>query len=130
MTAMKTIKLLIALLLLGAGNAWADRGGHVHFGVAIGPYWGPWYYPPSAYYYPPYQYQPYYSPVLVEPPPPQVYIEQQPVPGAAPVAPVTPVAAAPVSHWYYCAKAKGYYPYVKKCPGGWQKVSPQPPDQP
>jgi len=22
----------------------------------------------------------------------------------------------------------GYYPYVKQCPGGWQKVSPQPPE--
>ncbi len=121
---MKAIKLVIALLLLGAigvGDALADRGGHVHFGLAIGPYWGPWYYPPSSYYYPPY-YQPYYPPVVVERPVPQVYVEQLPAPAAAP--------AAPAGYWYYCAVAKGYYPYVRACPSGWQKVSPQPPGQP
>lgn len=119
---MKTLKLIIALLLLGtvsAGNAWADRG-HVHFGVMIGPYWGPMYYPPPPYYYPP------YYPVVVTHPAPQVYIEQQP----APAAPAAPVAAAPTNYWYYCAAAKGYYPYVKECPSGWQKVLPQPPGQP
>ncbi|MDO8788116.1 MAG: hypothetical protein Q7J42_08615 [Sulfuritalea sp.] len=124
---MKTIKLLIALLLLGAGgigNAWADRGhGHVRFGVMIGPYWGaPWHYPPPRYYYPP-----YYPPVVIERPVPQVYIEQQQEPAAPPPA---PVAAAPASYWYYCAAAQGYYPYVKECPGGWQKVLPQPQGQP
>lgn len=112
---MKSIKWIIALLLLGGfgmGNAWADRG-HVNFGVTIGPYWGPWYYPPAPYYYPP-----YYPPVVVEPPSRQVYIEQQ------------PADAASTNYWYYCATAKGYYPYVKVCPSGWQKVLPQPPDQP
>ena len=116
---MKTITLVLALLfslagLAGAGNAWADRG-HVHLGVTIGPYWGPWYYPPLGYY----PYTPYYAPVVVERPAPQVYVEQQPVV-------VAPTAA---NYWYYCAAARGYYPYVKECPGGWQKVSPQPTDQ-
>ena len=128
MVIVKSIKLLIALLLLGAGgvgNAWADHG-HVRFGVMVGPYWGaPWHYPPP-YYYPPY-YAPYYPPVVVERPVPQVYIEQQQAPAAPPPA---PVAAAPANYWYYCAAAKGYYPYVKECPGGWQKVSPQPQGQP
>jgi hypothetical protein len=27
-------------------------------------------------------------------------------------------------HSYYCHNPDGYYPYVKQCPGGWQKVSP------
>lgn len=120
---MKAIKLIVALVLLavaGAGPAWADRhhGGHVRFGVSIGPFWGPLYYPPPPYYYPP-----YYSPVMVERP--VVYVEQQPAPA--------PEAAAPApanNWWYYCAAAKGYYPYVKSCAGGWQKVSPQPPGQP
>ena len=122
---MKTFKLLIAILLLGAGgvgNAWADHG-HGHFGVIIGPYWGPWYYPPHPYYYPP-----YYPQVVVERPAPQVYIEQQPAPAAQP-APPAPVVAAPVNYWYYCAAARGYYPYVRECPSGWQKVLPQPPGQ-
>ncbi len=128
---MKNVKWIIALLLLGAGgvgNAWADHYGHGHghgdvrFGVMIGPYWGgPWYYPPPSYYYPP-----YYAPVVVERQVPQVYIEQQPAPAEAPPA---PVAAAPANYWYYCAAAKGYYPYVKECPSGWQKVSPQPAGQ-
>ena len=137
---MKTTKLIIVLLLLGAGgagNAWADhRHGGVRFGVMIGPYWGgPWpypsphYYPP--YYYPPYYYPPHYAypPVVIERPAPQVYIEQPQAPAAPPLPPA-PVAAAPANYWYYCAAAQGYYPYVKECPGGWQKVLPQPQGQP
>jgi len=131
---MNKIKLTIALLLLGAGgvgNAWADRGhghghgrdhGNVRFGIMIGPYWGaPWHYPPP--YYPR-----YYPQIVVQPQAPQVYIEQP----QAPVAPLppAPVAAAPANYWYYCAAARGYYPYVKECPSGWQKVLPQPPGQP
>lgn len=117
-------QLAVALLLLGtagAGSAWADHGhGRAHFGVYIGPAWGPWYYPPPYYYYPP-----YYPPVIVErPAQPQVYIEQ-----TAP--PVTVQAPAPQTHyWYYCSATKAYYPYVRECPSGWQKVSPQPAGQP
>jgi hypothetical protein len=125
---MKRITIIAALLLLGAGGvgtAWADRG-HVRFGITIGPYWGgPWHYPPPVYYYPPY-YAPYYAPVVVQPPAPQVYIEQPQVPAAPPA----PIAAAPVSYWYYCAAAKGYYPYVRECPSGWQRVLPRPQGQP
>jgi FKBP-type peptidyl-prolyl cis-trans isomerase FkpA len=29
------------------------------------------------------------------------------------------------SFWYYCDDAKAYYPYVRECPSGWQKVVPQ-----
>ncbi len=124
---MKTMKFIIALLLLGSlgmSSAWADRG-HVHFGVMIGPYWGgPWYYPP------PYYYPPYYPPVVVASPAPQVYIEQQPASTDAPVSPAAPTATTQTNYWYYCAAKESYYPYVKDCPSGWQKVSPQPPDQP
>ncbi len=114
---------MMAILLIGTagmGNAWADRG-HAHIGVMVGPYWGPWYYP-STYYYPP-----YYPPVVVESSDPQVYLEQQ---RAASAAPAAPGAAASGNFWHYCASPKGYYPYVKECPGGWKKVSPQPPAQP
>lgn len=115
---MKSVKLIIVLLLLaagGAGNAWADHRSHVHFGVMIGPYWGPsYYYPPYPYYYPPYS-----PPIVIERAAPPVYVEQP--------APAAPVAAAQVNYWYYCAAAKGYYPYIGECPGGWQQVLPQPP---
>ncbi len=115
MNAIKSLKWLAALMLLaaaGMGSAWADHGyyGHTRFGVVVGVPFGPWYYPPP-YYYPPYQ------PVVIERPP--VYVEQ---PG--------PPQAAQAGYWYYCVAAKAYYPYVNECPGGWQRVAPQPPGQP
>jgi len=102
---MRTVKsgLLFALALLAAQPAFAHgRGGHV--GVYVGPTWGFY----SPFYFPP--------PIVVLPPePPPVYIEQYEPP---------PEQAS--SYWYYCAGAKAYYPYVKECPGGWQKIPPQP----
>jgi hypothetical protein len=120
MKAIRTIIALALLSMLGVGSAWADHRGHGHFGVFIGPAWGPLYYP-SPYYYPP----PYYPPVIVERPLPPVYIEQAPPPPP----PVVSAEPAPIAYWYYCAASAAYYPYVKQCPGGWQKVLPQPPGQ-
>ena len=39
-----------------------------------------------------------------------------------------PTAAPPAaqSYWYFCRATNAYYPYVRSCPGGWQKVSPSP----
>ena len=132
MRRMKTIKLTIVCLLLGVagmGNAWAG-GGHHHnrtsVGIVIGPYWGPSYYSPFPYYYPPYY--PYANPpVVIERQAPQMYIEQQQAPVAPPVAAAPP---PPTNYWYYCAAKNAYYPYVKECRGGWQRVLPQPPGQP
>jgi hypothetical protein len=31
--------------------------------------------------------------------------------------------------WFYCPNAGAYYPYVKECAGGWQRVLPQQPMQ-
>ena len=95
-------------------------GGHWHtsLGISIGvPIGGfafgyPPYYAPFPYYYPAY----YPAPVVVQQPP--VYIEQSPAPMAQP--------SAPAGYWYYCASAGAYYPYVKECPTGWQRVAPQP----
>lgn len=118
---MKKLALALAAVLLAAAVsdpalAHGRRGGRVtlglHIGVPIG--WHAWHYAP------PYYYAPYYAPapVVVSPPAPQVYIER----GAAPSEP------APASQWWhYCADARAYYPYVKECPGGWQRVAPQPP---
>jgi hypothetical protein len=63
--------------------------------------------------------------VVIERSAPTVYVEQ---PAMAPAAPAP--APAPTNFWYYCGASKAYYPYVKECPGGWQKVLPQPPGQP
>jgi hypothetical protein len=106
------VVVLLALLSSAPACAWGGHHGpSVRFGVVVG---GPLWYGPA--YYPPYYYPPYYAPLPVSPP---VYIEQ----GEAQPAP----APRPREYWYYCAEAKGYYPYVKECPGGWQRVAPQPP---
>jgi hypothetical protein len=90
------------------GHGGGHGHGRAHVGVFIGPVWYPPFYP---YYYPPYYYAPYYSYPPVSGPP--TYIEQAPaiVPG----------------YWYYCGGAQAYYPTVQECPGGWQRVAPQPP---
>lgn len=110
---MKSLKLLLTVLLVGvavaaAGSGWAHERHHsrARVGVFIGaPLW-PWYYPPPLYYPP--------AVITVPAAPPPVYIEQAPAPPTA------------QNYWYYCANPEGYYPYVKECPGGWQKVAPQP----
>ena len=104
---MKAAWVLSAILLgtVASGPALA-HGGHVRFGVVIGGPW--WYYPPYYPYYP-------YAPVVTAPAAPPTYIEQ----GEA-------QAQQPQGFWYYCAASKTYYPYVKECPAGWQRVTPQP----
>jgi len=98
-------------------------------GGSIGFYFGPGFvyaYPYPYYAYPfPYYYPGYYpyGPMAVGvSPSPTQYMEQDGQAdmggGAVPQAP---------SWYYYCAKPEGYYPYVKACPGGWQRVPAQPP---
>jgi len=99
--------------------------GYRHGGVGIyigAPYMYP-YYPPYPYaYYPP------VVPVVIAPAPPPVYIEQQ---QPIQIAPEIPQQAIPATnYWYHCGNPDGYYPYIKECPGGWQKVTPTPPAQP
>jgi hypothetical protein len=47
---------------------------------------------------------------------PTTYIEQNP-----------PAQQETSGWWYYCETSRGYYPYVKECPAGWQRVPPTPP---
>ncbi|MDR2000724.1 MAG: hypothetical protein LBP94_04230 [Zoogloeaceae bacterium] len=107
---MKAKFVVVALaLMVGCAGAWARGHGHGHggarLGVYVGGFWGPWW-GPSAYYYNP--------PVVV----------QQPIQIEAPAA----IQAAPTeTYWYFCRSANAYYPYVKNCPGGWERVSPTPP---
>jgi hypothetical protein len=113
----------MALLLAFASSAMAHPPYHRPYprsSVSLGFYFGdPWfpYYPYPPYPpYPPRVYMP--APIIVTPPAPPVYIEQQPAPSTG-----GPLEAG---YWYYCEEAKAYYPYVKQCPGGWQRVAPQP----
>jgi hypothetical protein len=90
------------------------RRGHarLHIGVMVGapllyyPYYPrPYYYAPApAYYYPP--------PVYYAPPPPSSIVP----PGQY--------------SWHFCPGAQAYYPQVKECPGGWQRVTQPPPPPP
>ena len=83
----------------------------VGVGVMVAPRWDPWFWGP------PYPYTPY-PPVIIERAPP-VYIEQpQAVPQPAPQP----------AYWYYCAESNNYYPYVQRCPSGWDRIEPQPGD--
>jgi hypothetical protein len=127
---MKNINLLCGLMMLAgmfvSGIAHADHHGHVGVGLYFGVPFPGYYYPPAYYPYPYYPY-PYYPPAVVAPAPaqPPVYIEQgsaQPTPQQAPATPDN-------YYWYHCDKPEGYYPYIKECPGGWQKVVPTPPPQ-
>jgi len=112
---MRTAAFALLLALVGVvatEPALAHGRGRVSVGVGFGPYWGPnwgpgWWYPPPYYYYPP--------AAVVVPAQPTTYIEQ----GSAP--------AEAGNWWYYCESTRGYYPYVKECPAGWQRVSPVPP---
>ena len=95
------------------------RGGRSRFGIGVYlgvPIYTPWYYAAPYPYYP----YPYYPPAAVAiPSSPPVYIERGSDQQAAP-------APQSQGNWYYCAKSKAYYPYVRECPGGWQAVSPRP----
>lgn len=115
MKAIERLGWAVALLVF-AGSVAAHPPYHHHYprsSVSLGFYFGdPWYpfypYPP----YPPRVYMP--APVIVTPLAPPVYIEQP-----------RPQTLEP-GYWYYCNESKAYYPYVKECPGPWQKVPPQP----
>jgi hypothetical protein len=142
---MKTIRILLVLILglttsfaalaggKHGGGGYRGGGGHHHHhggtrwtvGVNFGfpgywgGYWGgwPWYGPAYSYY--PYPYYPAYYPAPVAvPQQPTTYIEQP--------APQAQQQQAPTGYWYYCADPGAYYPYIKECPAGWQRVAPQP----
>lgn len=130
MSLKKTI-FALGLLIVGAaaaGSALAHHGWHGRFGISIGAplyYPAPYYYPP---YYAPYPY-PYYAPAPVPAEPP-AYIERSD--SGAPAYVEREESAPPARRrgdgsWYFCAESNAYYPYVKQCPGGWQRVAPRPP---
>lgn len=115
----KAAGLAMFLVATLASTSVLAHGGHhhrsrVHFGVFVG---APafWHYPHPYYYYPPAY---YYPPVVVTPASPPVYVER----GDASTAPEQSQGS-----WYYCPEARAYYPYVKQCAGGWQRVPSQPP---
>lgn len=94
------------------GGGYWGHGGHYRGGVWFG---SPWYWDPFWYPFYPYYAYPYSSPtVIIEKQQPEEYIMSTPQPEQQ-------------QYWYYCKEANGYYPYVKRCPGGWVRVVPTPP---
>jgi hypothetical protein len=112
---MKTALLAVSLLagIIAAADAGAQhRHGYGHRGGVYFHFGGPWY----PYWYYPYYYPYYYPPVVVQRNEQPVYVERD-----------EPAPEAPQGWWFFCEQTKTYYPYVKTCPGGWQKVAPTPP---
>jgi hypothetical protein len=59
----------------------------------------------------------YPEPVIVQQPVTEVYVQP------------APRRSAESGYWYYCQNPEGYYPYVRRCPNGWMKVVPSPPQR-
>jgi hypothetical protein len=140
---MKRMATVLALVVMALGviapdTASAHGRGRVSVGVGFGfggywpgywggwpGYWGGW---PGYWggYYPAPYYSAYPEAVVTTPP---TYIERgdaQPQPAAQ----AQPAANAPRRDWwYYCPETQTYYPYVKQCAGGWQRVEPRPPGE-
>jgi hypothetical protein len=90
-------------------------------GLGLGYGLGYYGYDMSHYY--PYPYP--YPPVVAVPSSPPAYVQQEAV------LPVPQPQTAPqlqANYWHYCRSPDGYYPYVRECAGGWERVSPQPPN--
>ncbi len=131
-------------------------GGHGHWhGPTVGfhyggPYWGAWAWP--GYYWPGYYGASYYSygpglgylpPSYIYGPPAVVtstggvvYIERESgtvsthQPERAPAPDATTATPPPGTQWWYlCSSPRGAYPYVRECPGGWERVPAVPPGQ-
>ena len=122
--------LLLVFGAMASGPAMAQRYGHgygyghgggVRFGISLGiPLYALGYYSNPYYSYPAYAYPGpdygYPGPAMA---PSGAYAEQ----GYAQAAP----APAQQQDWYFCAGSNAYYPYVRECPSGWQRVPAQPP---
>lgn len=105
------MRFLALALLVGLAGITASEPAEAHrrarVGVGFyygGPFWHPWWYAPPPYYY-------YPAPVVTVPAEPTTYIEQ---------------GRDNTGWWYYCESSRGYYPYVKECPTGWERVPPAP----
>ena len=103
------------------GAHFGDWHGGGHFGydlaLGLGLGYGVGYYGYGVPYYP-YPYYPY-PPMVAAPSPPPVYPQQN----------MPPTPELQTNYWHYCRNPDGYYPYVRECPDGWEKISPQPSSQ-
>lgn len=140
---MKKIKhhLLAIMLITSSYSAWADRPHFHHRAVGVGvgvgiyvnpfPIYGGRYYYGAPYY--PYTYPYSYAPEIISVPvitnispvitPPTTIIYEQ----ASDVPAYDSSNGMPNNNnnnndWLYCHQPDGFYPAIKNCPGGWQRV--------
>jgi len=111
------------------------RGGvFFSFGVPWpGYWWGPSYYYGAPYYYgspyyygygAPVYYDDYYAPAARTSP---QYVERSDVEAAPPPQQQQQQQQQPQqTWWYWCQSSEKYWPYVKECTGGFQRVPAQP----
>jgi hypothetical protein len=121
----------------GGYHGWY-HGGYYHGGyygccgsVSVGFYFGPGFiygYPFYPYYYAPYYANVYYPYVSGDSSEPTQYIEQGQAQAGGAEGYDQGGDTSQVPVWYYCGKPQGYYPYVRTCASGWQKVPARPPD--
>jgi hypothetical protein len=109
-------------------------------------YYGNYGYWPGYYYGPAYGYLPsttvYGPPAVVTSTPGITYIEREPgtvstqqgAPANLPPPPNVEPSSAPAgappaggTWWYFCSSPRGAYPYVRECPGGWERLPAVPP---
>ncbi len=126
--AVFTLSLAWANPALAQGHINGHHHGGPRVSLSFGPYFGPWGY--SPYFYDPFFYSRRWDdrPIIIEQSVPQVYVEQPQVYSQA--APMPQAAPTNNNYWYFCEAAHAYWPYVKACPSGWQRVAPQPPPPP
>ena len=133
MNGRKLCQIVLALAAVTAAgfSTTALARGYYHSRVGVGVYvgpgwgWGPGWGPGWGYPYGPYAYPGYYpapAVVAVPAPNPPQFIEQ-----GSDGNPTAADSSSPNAWWYHCAQPEGYYPYVRECPGGWQREQPRAP---
>lgn len=124
----------------GAYSYWPYYGYYGYYGSNYWPYYGGsyGYLPPTVVYGPPAVVTSTTGITYIEREPGTVSTQQQqpqstpanvpPPPDAEPPA-SAPRGAPPTggTWWYFCSSPRGAYPYVRECPGGWERVPAVPP---
>lgn len=135
-------RLIFASLILSMCAATATvsaKGRHFHgprisigFGIGFAPFGYSYPLGYSRNYYPAsyYSYQSIYYPevmvsTVVAPTP--VYVRQDDAVSTRPLQSTQPEISSNGSDWYYCHNPDGFYPSIKTCPSGWQRVPAQAP---
>lgn len=129
--AVTTFAVLAPSLSHAHGRYYGSRiGVGINLNLFPGFYHRP-YYAAGYYGYPYYYPEVVVNPViLANPQPTVVYVDSSPSNYTS--VPRNQISNAPPAQsenvWYYCHNPDGFYPSIKSCPAGWQKVPARPPE--